>query len=82
MTVRQWARIHDNPPNEETCANAARGGHLKVMQWARSYRYPWNMQTCANAAETGHLDVLKWARVQGCPWMSVHVPELWPKAVI
>ncbi len=57
------------PWDEETCANAARGGHLELLQWARVTGCPWNGQTClGNAARGGHLEVLQWLKSKGCPW--------------
>ena len=30
------------PVDAETCAYAARGGHLKVLKWARENGCPWD----------------------------------------
>ena len=35
LAVLQWVRANGGPWDEETCANAAWGGHLDVLQWAR-----------------------------------------------
>ena len=64
----EWARANDCPWNVNTCAYAARNGHLEALQWAREGGCPWNWQTCAGAAENGHLEVLQWARINECPW--------------
>ena len=53
------------PWDEETCAQAAYGGHLQVLQWARANGCPWNAETCYRAAKGGHLEVLHWARTAG-----------------
>jgi len=34
--VLQWARASGCPWDANTCAWAARGGHLDVLQWARA----------------------------------------------
>ena len=64
----QWARQNGCPWDEDTCAQAAEGGHLEVLQWARQNGCPWDEYTCAEAAGGGHLEVLQWARQNGCPW--------------
>jgi len=71
--VLQWARAQGCPWDEETCSEAAYGGHLEVLQWARAQGCPWDNQTCQRAADGGHLDVLHWARAKGCvpPRLSV-----------
>jgi hypothetical protein len=61
-------RANGCPWEEETCSNAAWGGHLGVLQWARQNGCPWNAGTCAVAAKRGHLEVLQWARQNRCPW--------------
>ena len=61
-----WAKARGCPWDEEICAWAARGGHLKVLKWA------WGAavasQVCCCAAAGGHLKVLQWAREHGCEW--------------
>ena len=64
----KWARSQGCPWDDQTCANAAGGGHLQVLQWARSQGCPWDDDTCAHAAWGGHLEVLQWAHAHGCPW--------------
>jgi hypothetical protein len=66
--VLQWARTNGCPWNRNTCAEAARGGHLEVLQWARTNGAPWCKYTCTFAAQGGHLEMLQWARANGCPW--------------
>ena len=70
LEALQWARGHSCPWDEDTCAAAARGGHLDVLQWMRSQDppCPWNTWTCSVAAEHGHLGVLQWLRANGCSW--------------
>ncbi|KAJ1435084.1 hypothetical protein B484DRAFT_325782 [Ochromonadaceae sp. CCMP2298] len=55
----------------DTCAAAARGGHVDVLQWLRSHDppCPWDAVTSHAAAATGHLE-LQWMRAQDppCPW--------------
>ncbi|CAM9784036.1 unnamed protein product, partial [Chrysoparadoxa australica] len=58
------------PWDEDTCAGAARGGHLRVLQWLIYVvlqwlwegpdACPWNNTTCEAAARGGHLGVLQW----------------------
>jgi len=38
----RWAREHDCPWDEWTCAYAAKGGHLEVLKWAREQHCPWD----------------------------------------
>ena len=64
----KWARQHGCPWNENTCSDAARGGHLGVLQWARQNGCPWSEETASAAAYAGHLAVLQWAIRNGCPW--------------
>ena len=54
--------------HEETCAMAAKIGHLEMLKWARAKECSWDEETCAMAAKNGHLEMLKWARAQECPW--------------
>ena len=58
----QSSRDNGCPWDEDTCANAARYGHLEVLQWARANGCPWTLETSKNAARNGHLEVLQWAR--------------------
>ena len=39
-------RINGCPWDEETCANAGRGGELEVLQWLRANGCPWDEGTC------------------------------------
>ena len=50
----------------ETCANAAKGGHLEVLKWARENGCKWDEYTCQFAAEQGHIKVKDWAKENGC----------------
>ena len=63
----EWARENDCPWDEETCAYAARGGHLDVLKWARENGCPWNEWTCTEARWGDQLNVLKWARANWLP---------------
>jgi hypothetical protein len=65
--VLKWSREHC-PWDEETCAYAARGGHLEVLKRVREHDCPWDRWTCTDAAQSGQLEVLKWAREHHCQW--------------
>ena len=54
---------HENgcPWDEDTCSEAAKGGHLKVLKYAHENGCPWDEWTCSGAAGGGHLEVLKYA---------------------
>ena len=59
----QWARENGCPWDEETCSEAASGGHLETLKWARENGCPWNIEAVrANAAWGGHLEMLEWLR--------------------
>ncbi len=60
---RAAARANGASWNEQTCALAARGGHLTVLQWARANGAPWNRDVCSSAALGDHLAVLQWSRL-------------------
>ena len=64
----QWAQAQGCPLHEETCALAAKNGHLEMLKWARDNGCPWNAETCEAAAANGQLEVLQWAWAHGCPW--------------
>lgn len=58
--------------NAETCAIAARHGHLPVIQFLRSKEFGrkkcrWADTTITQAALGGHLDIVKWAYDNRCP---------------
>ena len=58
-----WAKDNGCPWVEETCAEAAAGGHLEALKWARALGCEWCGEACANlAAYGGNLEVLQWAR--------------------
>jgi len=74
--VLQWAREHDCPWDEETCAQAAESGHLEMLKWARMHGCPWDAHTCACAASSGHLEVLRWVQANdatGVAWDEYRV---------
>ena len=52
VNLLKWSMV-DLPWNEETCARAAKKGHLEVLQWARANGCPWDRYTCSWAAEGG-----------------------------
>ena len=54
--------------DQDTCSNAAMGGHLDVLKWLREGGCPWDESTTYAASEGGHLGVLKYAHESGCPW--------------
>jgi len=59
--VLQWARANGAPWDEETCRDAAEGGHLEVLQWARAIGAPWDPMLCkARARNHMHEDVVRW----------------------
>eukprot|EP00891_Asterochloris_glomerata_P009475 jgi/Astpho2/9475/Aster-01728 len=64
MAAIEWARHSGCSWDEDTCTNAASGGHLAVLQWARENNCPWSGSTTFVAAFNNHLDVMKWARQQ------------------
>ena len=76
VEILQRACENGCPWNEETCTNAAEGGHLETLKWAY-------MNGCEggyfflSAIGNGHLEILnlwlqskivKWARSIGYPW--------------
>eukprot|EP01041_Mallomonas_annulata_P000881 gene881-1707_t len=64
----------------ETCSEAAKGGHFKVLKWLRSQNTscPWDEKTCENAVERGHVKILQWLRTQDppCPWNKKEYSQL------
>jgi len=56
-------RAHGCPWDEKTCANAAEGGHLKVLQWWRANGCPWDRNT--RVVARGYI--LEWAVANGVP---------------
>ena len=65
-----WAKSNGCEWTKNTCACAAKGGHLEALRWAREQGCPWHAWTCTLASAGGHLAVLQWAREHGCPWDS------------
>ena len=70
----QWLRSQ-NPPcswDENTCARAAKSGHLHILQWLRSQNppCPWDECCCYAAAYAGHGNIVRWLRSQNppCRW--------------
>ena len=69
ISLLKWQRdflVHHF--TENTCAFAAKGGHLDILQYLRANGCPWDEWTCARAANNGHLDILQYAHENGCPW--------------
>ena len=62
------ARANDCPWDEETCAYAARGGHLEDPDVGARERLPVGRGSVrAGAAWGGHLEVLKWGARERLP---------------
>lgn len=67
---------HENPfsfkyfkhTNSNTCAQAAKKGHLEYLKYAHENACEWKSDTCAIAAEYGELECLKYAHENGCAW--------------
>ncbi|CAM9201621.1 unnamed protein product [Sphacelaria rigidula] len=65
---RQFQKKRVCPWDASTTAEAARGGHTRIVQWLRMHGCPWDWRTPALAARGGYLKVLEWCRANGCPW--------------
>ncbi|GFH47596.1 hypothetical protein CTEN210_04071 [Chaetoceros tenuissimus] len=53
--------------NENTSAEAAKRGQLRVLQWLQYLGCPMDTKTCAGAVQAGEIDILKYAhKVAGC----------------
>ena len=76
MDVLKWLREEGCPWEEETCSEAAKGGHLNVLKYAHENGCPWNEETCMYAAEEGHLHVLKYAVKHRCSWDKASLLDL------
>ena len=56
-------RENDCPWDEDTCTDAAQGGHLEVLKWSRENGCPWNIVVVrAHATKGCHLEMVKWLR--------------------
>jgi hypothetical protein len=64
----RWLRANGGGWDADACAEAAKGGHLRLLKWLRSKGCPWNEQTATNAALAGHYHVLSWALRNGAPF--------------
>lgn len=62
-----WLRGEGCPLDEQTCREAARGGHLAALVWAREAGCPWGASTARKAARCGHRHWLRWAIRNDCP---------------
>ena len=61
----EWARANGCPWDANTCAYAAKGGHLEMLKWARANGCPWDFRTISFARQ--HHEVVQWAILNGCP---------------
>lgn len=52
---------------KEVCAEAARGGRLKVVKWSTARGCDWG-SSIDLAANDRHLKVTEWCRATDCPW--------------
>ena len=52
----------------ESCAAAARMGHVGRLKYAHENGCPWDERACFVAAWGGHLECLKYLHDNGCPW--------------
>ena len=66
----KWLRVQNRRRvwHDDTCAMAAKGGHLDVLKWLLRWQCSVNEYTCSQAAYGGHIHVLEWLREQQCPW--------------
>jgi len=48
--------------NPYVCAQAALGGHLRVLKWLREQGYSWVDSTVRQAEKGGHTEILNWIR--------------------
>jgi hypothetical protein len=71
----RWLRSNGGGWDADACAEAAKGGHLKLLKWLRSKGCPWNEKTAENAAREGHVHVLSWALGNGAPFDAKSVKE-------
>ena len=55
---------NDYPWDEDTCCNAAMGGHFKVLQWARENGCPWDARTWNHCDDAVMKD---WLAANMCP---------------
>ena len=53
--------------DEDTCAYAAKNGHLECLKFLHEHDCAWDEETTICAARKGHIDCLKYARYHGCP---------------
>jgi hypothetical protein len=56
------------PWDKETCRNAAKFGHLKLLQWLHKQGCPWNDETFSSAAHSGNMKMMEWLYERKCPW--------------
>jgi hypothetical protein len=52
---------------ENTCACAARSGHLEILKWARFNGCPWDENTYEAADENGDPALVSFLEDQGFP---------------
>jgi hypothetical protein len=51
LEVLQWVCQNSCPRYEDTCIEAAKGGHQEVLHWARLNGFPYNEDTCKAEVE-------------------------------
>ncbi|WBR14650.1 Ankyrin repeat protein [Pandoravirus kuranda] len=57
----EWLRAQGCPWGSDTCKDAARGGHLRVLQWAVTNGCTWEADACRRiAAGSNHGHVTAW----------------------
>src|SRR3972149_5131981 len=68
VSMLHFAHKNGCPWDEQTCAYAAKSGHLEVLRYAHENGCPWDEQTCCYAITCGNVDALQYAHENGCPW--------------
>ena len=66
--VLWWLRANGGGWDADACAEAAKGGNLRLLKWMRSKGCPWNEKTAENAAREMRVPVLSWAFRNGAPF--------------
>jgi hypothetical protein len=54
--VLKWARENGCSWDDETCSDAAMGGHIELLRWARENGAPWTEITRRIAASKGYVE--------------------------
>jgi hypothetical protein len=63
-------RLAPFPWSEQTCCNAAKFGHFKLLKWLREQGCRWSHRTFSDAATFGNIEMLEWLYQMKCPWDS------------